>query len=90
MYIRDRSDKYLASTSDDATIVRKTYNRVVFTPRHLLSKFQPNLTTSFLRPRVEMGMFTAFRKMEIVWNSEGVIYIDYIDKGLCLTTRDFF
>ena len=46
--IRGRSDKYLASPHDGATIAREIYYRVVHCRRRLLSKFQPNRTRSFV------------------------------------------
>ena len=43
-----RSDKYLDSPPDGATIAREIYYHVVHCRRRLLPKFQPNRTRSFV------------------------------------------
>ena len=46
--LRGRSDKYLVSPPEGATIAREIYYRVVHSRRRLLSKFQSNRTRSFV------------------------------------------
>ena len=46
--IRGRSDKYLTSSSEGATVAREMYYRVVHSRRRLLSKFHSNRTRSFV------------------------------------------
>ena len=48
MNIRGRSDKYLASRSNGASIAREIYYRVVHSLTRLLSKYQPNRTRGFV------------------------------------------
>ena len=60
--IRGRSDKYLASPSEGATIAREIYYRVVHSRRRLLSTFQSNRTRSFILTACGNGRVRGFYK----------------------------
>ena len=61
-YVRGRSDKYLASPLDGATIAKETYCRVVHSRRRSLSKFQSDRTRNFVLTACGIGRVREFYK----------------------------
>ena len=61
-HIRGRSDKYIASPHEGATIAREIYSRVVHSRRRLLSTFQSNRTRSFVLIAPGNGRVRGFYK----------------------------
>ena len=62
--VRGRSDKYLTSPPEGATISREIHYRVVHSRRRLQSKFQSNWAPSFVLTAFGNGSVHGFYKNE--------------------------